>query len=118
MKKSRSPLVTAAFAGMLLGAASPALVSCGSTPKPPLPDRHACKSLNACQGQGGCQTSDQGCAAKNSCKGRGGCNTAEPHACKGMNACKGQGGCSSGDQGCAGKNSCKHKGGCAVPVKR
>ena len=79
-------------------------------------DKHACKGLNACKGQGGCATASNACAGKNACKGQGGCATADKHACKGMNACKGQGGCSTGDNGCAGKNSCKGKGGCEVPV--
>jgi len=73
-------------------------------------NKHACKGLNSCKGQGGGEN-----AGKNSCKGQGGCATAT-HECKGMNECKGQGGCNSGDAGCAGKNSCKGKGGCKSPV--
>ena len=79
-------------------------------------DKHVCKGMNACKGQGGCKTGDAGCAGKNSCKGHGGCATSAKHECSGKNACKGQGGCKSGDHGCAGKNSCKGKGGCGVPV--
>ncbi len=78
--------------------------------------KHACKGMNDCKGQGGCESSDGGCAGKNSCKGHGGCATTAKHDCKGQNDCKGQGGCKSGDNGCAGKNSCKGKGGCEVPV--
>ena len=81
-------------------------------------EKHACKGLNDCKGQGGCSTGDAGCAGKNSCKGQGGCATADKHACKGQNECKGQGGCKTGDNGCAGKNSCKGNGGCAVPVEQ
>jgi hypothetical protein len=29
--------------------------------------------MNACKGQGGCKSGDNGCAGKNSCKGHGGC---------------------------------------------
>jgi len=35
--------------------------------------KHDCKGMNQCKGQGGCATSDMGCKAKNSCKGKGGC---------------------------------------------
>ena len=79
-------------------------------------DKHACKGMNDCKGQGGCESGDNGCAGKNSCKGHGGCATSAKHGCKGQNDCKGQGGCRSGDNGCAGKNSCKGHGGCEVPV--
>lgn len=60
-------------------------------------DKHVCKGMNECKGQGGCATSAR-------------------HECRGQNDCKGQGGCGGGDNGCAGKNSCKGHGGCAVPV--
>lgn len=118
MNKTKSALVSAAVAGLLLGTVSTSLTSCksASTAEAAM-DKHACKSLNTCQGKGGCKSGDAGCAGKNSCKGKGGCATAAPHSCKGSNACKGQGGCKSGDAGCAGRNSCKGKGGCAVPVK-
>ena len=56
------------------------------------------------------------CRGMNECKGQGGCATSARHDCKGQNDCKGQGGCGGGDNGCAGKNSCKGHGGCAVPV--
>jgi len=42
--------------------------------------KHDCKGKNACKGQGGCGTSDNGCKGKNSCKGHGGCSTAEKPA--------------------------------------
>jgi len=38
-------------------------------------EKHACKGMNSCKGQGGCASSDMGCKAKNSCKGKGGCKT-------------------------------------------
>jgi len=118
MKKTKSALVSAAVAGLLLGSVS-TLTSCMSTPSSTevMMDKHACKGMNACTGKGGCKTDVNQCAGKNSCKGKGGCATAAHHSCKGSNACKSQGGCASGDNGCAGKNSCKGKGGCAVPVK-
>jgi hypothetical protein len=80
-------------------------------------DKHVCKGMINCKGQGGCDGGAAGCAGKNDCKGQGGCATSAKHDCKGMNDCKGQGGCKSGDNGCAGKNSCKGHGGCKVPVE-
>ncbi len=38
-------------------------------------DKHACKGMNDCKGQGGCASGDNGCFGKNSCKGLGGCGT-------------------------------------------
>ena len=35
--------------------------------------KHDCKGLNACKGQGGCNSGDMGCKGKNTCKGKGGC---------------------------------------------
>jgi hypothetical protein len=35
--------------------------------------KHDCAGKNACKGQGGCKSGDNGCAGKNSCKGKGGC---------------------------------------------
>ena len=37
-------------------------------------EKHVCNGRNACKGQGGCSSGDQGCAGKNSCKGKGGCS--------------------------------------------
>ena len=63
-------------------------------------DKHACKGLNSCKGQGA--------DGKNDCKGQGSCaSKAYKHSCAGKNACKGQ--------GAGGKNECKGKGSCAVP---
>jgi hypothetical protein len=65
-------------------------------------DKHACKGLNGCKGQGA--------DGKNACKGKGNCASKEyKHNCSGQNACKGQ--------GAGGKNDCKGKGSCAVPPK-
>lgn len=80
-------------------------------------EKHVCKGMNECKGQGGCKSGEGGAPGKNSCKGKGGCATVARHECKGHNECKGQGGCSSGEGGAPGKNSCKGKGGCQVPLK-
>lgn len=69
-------------------------------------DKHACKGLNGCKGEGN--------DGKNACAGQGGCATKEAvHNCKGHNACKGMGGCGES----AGANMCQGKGNCAVPMK-
>ena len=64
----------AAIAGLTAGAAlaqdTPAPAKKGKKSKAA---KHECKGLNACKGQGGCKTSDNGCKGKNSCKGKGGC---------------------------------------------
>ncbi len=57
------------------------------------PAKHACKGMNECKGQGGCNTKENSCAGQNACKGKGGCATAAKHDCAGKNECKGQGGC-------------------------
>ena len=36
-------------------------------------EKHDCKGMNSCKGQGGCKTGDNGCKGLNSCKGKGGC---------------------------------------------
>jgi hypothetical protein len=106
--------VSAAAAGLAGGAV--VLSGCGDG-MAAMQQKHVCKSLNTCKGQGGCKTGDAGCAGKNSCKFKGGCATFEKHTCKGMNNCKNQGGCKTKNNGCSGANSCKGMGGCAVPVK-
>lgn len=119
MKNVPASLMAAAVAAFVAGAP---LAGCQSS-KDAHPsshamagEKHACKGMNTCKGNGGCGTAANACAGKNACKGQGGCATVDKHGCKGQNACKGQGGCKSGDNGCAGKNSCKGQGGCAVPV--
>ena len=118
-RRDFNKLLFGAMVGILAGAQGcaenggrpPALATAGGGAK------HACKGMNDCKGEGGCETGDAGCAGKNSCKGKGGCATSAKHECKGQNDCKGQGGCETSDAGCAGKNSCKGKGGCKVPVE-
>lgn len=82
MKIARSSFVlTAAFAGLIGGAAARA-----AQPLPAHSDlsfslselekrqieKHACKGLNSCKGNGGGSRKEWG---KNSCKGKGGCAT-------------------------------------------
>jgi hypothetical protein len=113
-RRSFGKLMGAAVGGLSLGAL---FGGCGSNSSSMPVDKHACKGMNTCKGNGGCSAGDNGCAGKNSCKGKGGCATTGKHACKGQNSCKGQGGCKTGDNGCTGKNSCKGKGGCSIPMK-
>lgn len=110
-------LSVAALGGVMAGAT---LTGCGgdgkdgTTPKTdakdkkgasgPTGEKHACRGLNACKGQGA--------GGDNACAGQGACATAEKHGCHGKNACKGQGGCGAN----AAVNECKGKGGCAVPM--
>ena len=58
MKKTKSALVSAAVAGLLLGAVGTSLTSCAT--KAPMAeaamDKHACKALNSCAGKGGGKT--------------------------------------------------------------
>ncbi len=70
---------TAAIAGLIGGSA--ALItgcdqdkgSSSGTSVKTMSNAHQCKGMNACKGQGGCKTGDQGCKSQNSCKGKGGC---------------------------------------------
>jgi hypothetical protein len=65
--------------GMALGsavaglAAAAKLMADDAPPKKVKAAKHDCKGNNACKGQGGCKTGDNGCKGKNSCKGKGGC---------------------------------------------
>ena len=120
MKKSTSTILAAAVTGLLMGGTTGCKQTQGSTTsKSAEIEKHACKHLNSCRGQGGCGVEGKhSCRGNNACKGQGGCPTIEKHGCKGQNECAKQGGCGSGDQGCAGKNTCKGKGGCGVPVKK
>ena len=62
-------VMLAVTGGLLAGTQLPRVASAGEDGG----DKHACKGLNSCKGQGGCATGDGGCAGKNSCKGHGGC---------------------------------------------
>ena len=84
MKNSKTSLVlTAAFAGLVGGAtaraARPLPAHLNLAPVPELVaaekkeiEKHACKGLNSCKGNGGGSKKEWG---KNSCKGKGGCAT-------------------------------------------
>jgi hypothetical protein len=67
-------------------------------------DRHLCRGLNDCRGQGR--------SGNNECRGQGDCATLAEHSCGGQNECKGQGGCGENP----GLNECKGHGGCSVPL--
>jgi hypothetical protein len=82
--RKNSLLLTAAFAGLVGGtmvrAAQPAQDESGSTAaqagqmadKKKDIEKHACKGLNSCKGNGGGSKKEFG---KNSCKGQGACAT-------------------------------------------
>jgi hypothetical protein len=84
MKISKSSLaLTAAFAGLLGGTAARAAqplptadnaISAGlfADKKAAAVEKHACKGLNSCKGNGGGDKSQWG---KNECKGKGACAT-------------------------------------------
>ena len=55
------------------GMAAAAKLMADDAPKKTKAAKHECKGMNACKGQGGCKTGDNGCKGKNSCKGKGGC---------------------------------------------
>jgi hypothetical protein len=80
-KSTRLILTTAAVAGLYAGSlASTALAADSKAGKQEKAKadtgKHDCKGKNACKGQGGCGSGDNGCKGKNSCKGKGGCSTA------------------------------------------
>jgi hypothetical protein len=73
--KTTTLLITAAIAGISMGAAACAK----NTPQSDDPSsmsaaKHACKGQNGCKGQGGCKTDQHGCKGQNGCKGQGGCH--------------------------------------------
>jgi len=106
-RRDFTKVMGAVAAGMLAG--SKAFAGDEKKPDGKAADKHVCKGLNECKGQGA--------DGKNACKGKGGCaSAAAKHDCKGKNECKAMGGCKTADNSCAGKNTCKGKGGCAVPV--
>ncbi len=118
MNKTTSSLLAAAVSGLLLGSTT----GCASDPATSQPsaeasmlEKHACKGLNSCRGQGGCAVEGKhACKGMNDCRGNGGCATVE-HACKGQNDCRGQGGCKTERNACKGQNACQGMGGCKVP---
>jgi hypothetical protein len=105
-RRKFNELSAAAMSGLVAGT----LAGCGQQEKPVAGppakiagDRHLCRGLNECKGQG--------ISGKNDCRGQGDCATLK-HNCGGQNDCKGQGGCGAE----AGANSCKGQGGCHVPL--
>src|SRR5947209_8556331 len=90
MKTTKMFVAAAALSGLLMGAAArtaTALPTSGSNGQSIKKSVNAGQSAmklddaqkgkNACKGQGGCKTGDNGCKAKNTCKGHGGCKTQE-----------------------------------------
>jgi len=82
MNKSTRLLITAAaMAGLYSGALATKTMAASHAGKADVKaddkTTHDCKGKNACKGQGGCGSSDNGCKGKNSCKGHGGCSTAK-----------------------------------------
>lgn len=86
------------------GGSAPTAAATGSTALAAAGEKHACRGLNECKGQG--------VDGKNACAGQGICANVKPHTCGGQNECKNLGGC--GKE--AGANACKGMGGCEVPM--
>ena len=70
-------LAAAAMTGLIAGAGVSLVGGCSTQAGQNAGDKaaaaHDCKGLNACKGQGGCKTGNNGCKGQNSCKGQGGC---------------------------------------------
>ena len=108
-RRKFNELSAAAIGGLVAGS----LAGCGNPPAPnkvanapakAAGEKHLCRGLNDCKGQGA--------SGKNDCRGQGDCATVEHHSCGGKNDCKGLGGCGAD----SGANDCKGKGGCHVPL--
>lgn len=101
-RRQFTTLTSAALSGLIAGAT----LGCGSssTPTATAADKHTCRGLNECKGQGA--------DGKNACRGQGTCATVAHHDCGAENTCKGLGGCGEN----AGLNECAGKGGCHVPL--
>ncbi len=65
MKKTNVILMSAAIAGLLLGAGSPTTVHADDAAK------GECWGINACKGTGDCAGKGHSCAGQNQCKGKG-----------------------------------------------
>jgi hypothetical protein len=91
MKSTKMMIAAAAMGGLFAGAASHVSASmtgpqsikklvvqsqAGAKAAAIGLDKHDCKGMNSCKGQGGCSTGDGGCKGKNTCKGKGGCKSA------------------------------------------
>jgi hypothetical protein len=105
-------LVGAAFGGLMVGTAvgcssdkqSGTGSAAGSALAVKPEERHACRGLNLCKGQG--------VDGKNACAGQGNCANVAHHSCGPHNECRNLGGCGK----LAGANECKGQGGCGVPL--
>jgi hypothetical protein len=80
-RTARTFVISAAMAGLLAGVmvntgCSHSKDESGISSSNTATDKHDCKGLNSCKGNGGCTTGDMGCKGKNSCKGKGGCKVA------------------------------------------
>src|SRR5690348_12442686 len=87
MKNTKTLLAGAALAGIIAGGATAKVnattysgalnkaerLQAGVLVEEEKGPTHDCRGKNACKGEGGCRTGDNGCALKNSCKGKGGC---------------------------------------------
>jgi len=76
-KTAKALILSAAVSGLAIGtlATSGCKSTChaGASSMAAPMNKHDCKGMNACKGQGGCKTSADGCKGMNSCKGKGGC---------------------------------------------
>lgn len=72
--------------GSTLAAAAVALALSGAASTPAAAKKSMksvhCMGINACKGQGACQTASSGCKGQNSCKGQGWLPTKSKAACE------------------------------------
>ena len=79
-RTARTLILSAAMTGLVAGTAL-SITGCssnnaGTSSSDSSMNKHDCKGMNSCKGQGGCSAGDMGCKGKNSCKGKGGCKSA------------------------------------------
>jgi hypothetical protein len=77
-RTARALIISAAMTGLVAGTMTTGCKSedNGAKASDSSLNKHDCKGMNACKGQGGCKTGDMGCKGKNDCKGKGGCKVA------------------------------------------
>jgi hypothetical protein len=80
-RTARTVIISAAMAGLVVGTMATGCKSnesgsAGTQASDNALNKHDCKGMNSCKGQGGCNTGDMGCKGKNTCKGKGGCKVA------------------------------------------
>ncbi|MEQ8667869.1 MAG: hypothetical protein RIC12_01770 [Pirellulales bacterium] len=107
-------LTAAAMGGLLAGVSQvPETAWAEDEKKEKEKEKHVCRGLNSCKGQGADVDLDgDGKVDPNACAGQGACATAKHITCGGQNECKGQGGCGA----TPGENDCKGEGHCHVPL--